>query len=136
MRIIVAGGRDFTDYAYMRNTLVPLVKFTIRNRFEVLERKDPNFSDEPIIICGCASGADTMGETIAKEEGWKIERYPADWQKHGKSAGYKRNLEMAKVADKLIAYWDGKSRGTKHMIDISKERLIPTLIFRYRGEVK
>ena len=119
MRFIIAGGRDFTDYTYMLNTAVPVVKFACFVGHEIT------------ILCGCAPGADTMGEIIAKEQGWKVERFPADWQKHGKSAGYKRNLEMAESADRLIAYWDGKSKGTKHMIDIAKERFIPTIIFKY-----
>ena len=57
--------------------------------------------------------------------------FPADWDKHGKSAGYKRNLEMAENADALIAFWDGESRGTKHMIDIAKEKNLLTRIIRY-----
>lgn len=56
---------------------------------------------------------------------------PADWDKHGKSAGYKRNEEMARNADALIAFWDGKSKGTKHMIDIARECNLPARIVKY-----
>ena len=56
----------------------------------------------------------------ANERGYPIKQFPADWNKYGKSAGYKRNEEMAKYADALIAFWDGKSKGTKHMIDLAK----------------
>lgn len=45
---------------------------------------------------------------------------PADWNKYGKSAGYKRNEQMAIYADACLAFWDGKSKGTKHMIGLAK----------------
>ena len=49
------------------------------------------------------------------------QRYPADWEQYGPRAGYIRNSEMAKVATHLIAFWDGRSKGTKHMIDIARK---------------
>lgn len=50
-----------------------------------------------------------------------LELYPADWNGYGKSAGYRRNVQMAQVADALIAITNG-SPGTKHMIDIANEK--------------
>lgn len=72
------------------------------------------------VISGTAKGADRLGEAWAAEHDVPCERYPADWDRHGKSAGYRRNERMAECADALIALWDGQSRGTKHMIDIAK----------------
>lgn len=60
----------------------------------------------------------------------KLKLYPADWKKYGSSAGYIRNDEMAKYADCLIAFWDGKSKGTKHMIDLAVKRKIKVKLFR------
>ena len=57
--------------------------------------------------------------------------YPAQWDKYGKRAGYRRNEQMAEVADGLIAFWDGQSKGTKHMIDIMTEKNLPTKVVRY-----
>jgi len=71
-------------------------------------------------LSGAARGADTLGEEWAVMCGIPIEKYPADWNAHGKSAGYKRNTVMAEHAEALIALWDGKSRGTAHMIEIAK----------------
>ena len=51
-----------------------------------------------------------------------VEYYPAEWEKHGKAAGYKRNARMADNADGLLAVWDGESRGTKHMIREAVDR--------------
>ena len=58
----------------------------------------------------------------------------ADWEKHGKSAGYKRNQEMANVSTHLIAFWDGKSRGTKHMIDIAKRDALKSHVVDFSGK--
>ena len=66
-------------------------------------------------------GADKLGEQYAKERGFKITRFPANWNKYGKAAGPKRNEQMANYADALIAFWDGKSRGTKNMIDFAEQ---------------
>ena len=53
----------------------------------------------------------------AEENGFKVEKYPADWEKYGKSAGPRRNKQMAEISDYVICFWDEKSKGTKSMID-------------------
>ena len=70
-----------------------------------------------VILSGCASGADAIGERYAKENGFKVEKYPADWKTYGRSAGPKRNKQMAEISDYVICFWDEKSKGTKTMID-------------------
>ena len=54
---------------------------------------------------------------------------PADWNKYGKSAGYKRNEEMANIADAALVIWDGESRGSKHMIDIAKKQKLQVYVY-------
>ena len=86
------------------------------------------------VISGAAKGADTLGERWAQENGLSISRKPADWEAYGKRAGYLRNTEMAEEAGSdglLCAFWDGKSKGTKHMIDIAKSKGLTVLIFSY-----
>jgi hypothetical protein len=56
---------------------------------------------------------------------------PAQWEIYGKMAGYLRNLEMAKIADAVVLFWDGKSKGTKHMLDISQDRGLLVRIIYY-----
>lgn len=118
-RIIIAGGRDFTNYTLLKEKVDNIIS-------------DKRKTHQIYIVSGKARGADSLGEKYANENGLNIMEFPADWGKHGKSAGYKRNLEMAENADALIAFWDGESRGTKHMIDIAKEKNLPTRIIRYK----
>ena len=117
-KVIIAGGRDFVDYNLLREKVNNIII-------------DKRLTHKIVIVSGCARGADTLGMRYASENILDIEEYPADWDKYGKKAGYMRNVEMAENADALIAFWDGKSKGTKHMIDIAKERNLPIRVIRY-----
>ena len=81
-----------------------------------------------VIVSGGAKGADALGEKYAEENGLEIERYFADWNTFGKSAGPKRNELMAQSSDYIICFWDGKSRGTKSMIDFAQKYNTPIKI--------
>ena len=116
-KVIIAGGRDFHDY-------------------ELLENKCDYYlsnldTDNIVIVSGMALGADTLGEKYAKRRGYKIDYHPANWNKYGKSAGFIRNKEMVDIASAAICFWDGKSKGTKHTIDLCKEKGIPIKIVKY-----
>ena len=117
-RIIIAGGRDFNDYDYLKERCEYLLQFI------------PKWS--LTILCGKASGADTLGEQYALENGLKIEYYPANWEKYGKSAGFIRNKEMVDNATAAICFWDGKSKGTKNTIDLCKKKGIPCRVISYK----
>lgn len=117
MFVCIAGSRDFSDYEV-------LAAFCDRHI-------NPIPGADVTIISGTAKGADTLGERYARERGYDLVRMPADWEKHGKSAGYIRNEEMARVADMAIIFWDGKSKGTGHMIDLCREYGVHTEIFRF-----
>ncbi len=114
MKIIIAGSRTITDYYIVKNAI--------------------NVSNTAIkateIVCGMASGVDLLGKRWAEENNIPIKEFPADWERFGKSAGYKRNEEMAEYADALLAIWDKKSRGTKHMIDLARKHGLKIYIFR------
>lgn len=102
MRTIIAGSRSCTN---------------MKDLEEAIEKCGWVIT---VVISGGARGADRLGEQWARSNSVPVEIYPADWDKHGKSAGYKRNEFMAECGDALIALWDGESRGTKHMIDIAR----------------
>lgn len=104
-KVIIAGGREFNQY--------PLLKLKCDKILQTL--------DDITIISGTCRGADLLGERYAKEKGYPIVRYPADWDKHKKAAGYIRNEEMAKVGTHLIVFWDKRSKGTEHMINLAKD---------------
>jgi hypothetical protein len=78
---------------------------------------------------GEARGVDAIGKQIAEALKVPVKSFPADWQKYGKPAGVIRNKEMAYYGDVLIAVWDGKSRGTRHMIEIMNDAGKPALVF-------
>ena len=117
-KVIIAGSRGFSNYK--------LLKDTCNNALR--EKKKTH---NVIIISGHAKGADALGEKYANDEGLDLEIFPADWKKFGKSAGFRRNEQMAEFADGLIAFWDGESHGTKHMIDIANEKGIKTKVIEY-----
>lgn len=115
-RVIIAGGRDFDNYQLLK---------------EAMDKLLCNITDEIIVVCGQARGADTLGEQYAKEKGYTVAYYPADWKQYRKRAGYLRNEQMAQNADALVAFWDGESRGTKNMIDLAKRYGLKVRIKRY-----
>jgi hypothetical protein len=104
MRTIIAGSRGCTDYYTL---LIALGKCGWT---------------PTVVISGTARGADQLGEQWAKEHNVPLELFPADWEKHGKAAGYLRNVKMAEHAEALLAIWDGTSKGTRHMIDIANKQ--------------
>lgn len=114
MKVIIAGGRDFSDYDVLKKYC------DSRLTFENIE-----------IVSGCAKGADTLGERWASERGVYIKKFPANWSKWGKAAGFKRNIEMAEYANVLVAFWDGKSKGTEHMIKTANKLGLEVYIYKY-----
>lgn len=106
-RVVIAGCRDYCNYGQAKE-YIDLCLSDIQKEHEI------------IILSGGASGADALGERYAEENSLKVERHPADWNRFGKSAGPRRNEEMAKVCDYVICFWDGKSRGTKSMIGYAR----------------
>lgn len=118
-RVIIAGGRDFSDYDLLSRTMDKLLS---------------EINDDITIVCGMARGADSVGEKYAITKGYAIDYHQAEWDKFGKSAGYRRNVEMAERADALVAFWDGSSKGTKHMIDTAYKYGLKVRVVRYKQE--
>lgn len=115
--LLVSGGRDFNNYKLLKDKLD-----------YYLSQKS---KEEVVLLSGHAKGADTLAEYYANEQGVKIEIFPANWDEYGKSAGFIRNAEMVNKADALIAFWDGKSKGTKHAIDLARKKNIRVVIVNY-----
>lgn len=99
MKVIIAGSRNLNDYALLTQAMK-------RCGFNVTE-----------VVCGMATGIDTLGERWALAHNIPIKEMPANWNRDGKAAGPIRNREMAKYADAAVIIWDGKSAGTRNMVD-------------------
>lgn len=120
--IIVAGSRNFNDYFYLEKVLLGILNVE---------------EDDITIISGCAKGADYLGSKFALNHNCKLIQMPARWDKFGKSAGIIRNKEMLNYLKEnkntsyvfVVAFWDGKSRGTKNMISITQEAGIETKVY-------
>ncbi len=120
MRCIIAGGRDFNDYERLK-------KVMDNCPYEITE-----------VVCGKARGADSLGEKWALERGVHVEYFVPDWEGLGKRAGFVRNNNMAEYAcdsgenkGLLVAFWDKKSKGTEHMIDLASNYGMIVKIVKY-----
>jgi hypothetical protein len=104
MKTIVAGSRDGVTLDLVRQAM-------LEAPFEITS-----------VVSGTARGADRFGEKVAHEYSLPVHRFPADWDRHGRSAGYIRNAEMAGNAEALVAVHAHGSKGTQHMIDLAQKK--------------
>jgi hypothetical protein len=86
------------------------------------------------VVSGTANGADQAGEKWAEQHGVRVHQMPADWSEHGKRAGPLRNEAMADLAQGLIAVWDGRSAGTRHMIEIARKRGLRIFVYLFASQ--
>lgn len=112
MKVIIAGGRDYHNY----DTLIDAIE---EAQFDIKE-----------VVSGGAKGVDALGERYAMEKNKTLHIYEADWERHGRAAGPLRNKKMAENADALIAIWDGKSKGTKNMIETAEKHNLLVFVKR------
>ena len=119
LKVIIAGSRTFSNFK-------DLVKYC--NKILYKKYKEGYIIE---IVSGGARGADKLGEDYAKLNNFKYTVFEANWDMYDKKAGYLRNEEMASYSDALIAFWDGKSKGTKHMISLAREYDMPVRIIRF-----
>jgi len=114
MKFIIAGGRDFNNYGLLKKSCNELILDKVSE-----------------VVCGCARGADSLGERWAIENNIPVTKFPADWDKYGKSAGYRRNAEMATYSRGVILFWNGESKGTVHMMNSSVAQNMELHVVRY-----
>lgn len=115
MKLAVIGSRTFNDYPRLKmsldvyNTLYPIT----------------------LIVSGGARGTDSLAERYAEEKGIPMQIFPAQWNKYGRSAGYKRNRDIIMACDKVYAFWDMKSTGTGNSIELAKKLGKPVSIVSF-----
>jgi hypothetical protein len=99
VKVIIAGSRSISDIRHVEQAIA-------ESGYEITE-----------VVSGKARGVDTLGEQWAEAHGVPVKQFPADWNKHGKRAGFIRNEEMGRYADAAVICWDGSSNGSRHMRD-------------------
>jgi hypothetical protein len=120
MKLAVVGSRGFNNYPYMKEALDALL-----------------FSYwvwTCTIVSGGAKGADNFAERYAREENHRLVVFLPEWEKYGKSAGFRRNELIVEKADMVAAFWDGESKGTKHSITLAE--LLHKPVYIYKDWVK
>ena len=101
MKIAIVGSRDFPD-------------------LEVVKEYVRGLPEGTVVISGGARGVDSTAEAEARLCGLEVISFVPDWNKHGKKAGFLRNVDIVEACDKLVAFWDGKSKGTQHSLTLAK----------------
>jgi hypothetical protein len=109
MRLAVVGSHDFHDYSRLKHTL-------------------DNMENISMLLSGGAKGADSLAEIYAREKNIELKRLVPDWSTYGRAAGMIRNKDIVAEAEQVVAFWDGKSKGTKHSIELAKKIGVPVLV--------
>ncbi len=105
----IVGSRCFTDYSRVEKEINFFIEFI-------------NQGKPSKIISGGAIGIDTLASVYAKNNNIAMITLKPEWKRFGKSAGYIRNKDIIDQSDYILAIWDGKSKGTKHSIDLAKAK--------------
>jgi hypothetical protein len=112
MNIGVVGSRSFHDYDQLKEVLDREIKHAR------LDKPDRNIR----IVSGGARGADTLARRYAySREDVNYTEHRPDWKKYGRKAGIMRNMEVIRNSARIVAFWNGKSKGTKHVITAARQ---------------
>lgn len=124
--LLIAGSRSFNNFSLLAR---------VCDKF--IQRKASN--KEIIIIEGGAKGTDSLAKRYARERKYECVEFSAEWDKFGKTAGFRRNKEMHDYINSYpnracICFWDGKSKGTAHNFDLARKNETPLLIYNFINE--
>lgn len=116
MKLAIVGGRDYNNYD---NVVYHIFRYFRSGIIDI------HFDE---IVSGGASGVDAIAKKLATEMNIKYTEFPAAWNKHGKAAGPIRNEQIMQYTDKVIAFWDGQSKGTMSAINLARKYKKDTII--------
>lgn len=137
MKVIIAGSRNFKYHDINQWGRDVYITLPMTGVYELIDEAMAETGYSILVsevVSGSANGVDITAEYWANKNNIKIERFPADWGRYNKSAGFIRNSQMAKYADALVAIWDGSSSGTAHMIKEMQKLRKPTEVFVFDSE--
>lgn len=121
----IVGSRTFTDYEMFKEKIS-----------QILLKLRSKYSKIVFVSGGCPKGADHFAKQYAIENSIEIIEYLADWDKYGKSAGFKRNQLIIDKSDLLVAFWDGQSKGTLHDLKLmNMKKINRTIIIKFNLKV-
>ncbi len=131
MKLAIVGSRTFDDFNLLNETVCSCF----------MSEFMPYHVEA--IISGGAKGADSVAKRWAiinsvDTEDFKAVEYfefPADWESDGKAAGFIRNKEIVNACDMVLAFWDGKSKGTEHTIKLARQAKKPTFIVYFGDKI-
>jgi hypothetical protein len=125
-KLIVAGSRDFYDYEFLKRALDYLLQNIPKDQIQ--------------IVSGKARGADALGERYAKERGYPIKDFPADWERWGRRAGPKRNEQMAQYVATdgyggCVIFRVNMSSGSTSMEEFAKQYKVRVKVYDFKKKI-
>jgi predicted Rossmann fold nucleotide-binding protein DprA/Smf involved in DNA uptake len=117
LRVAIVGSRSFGDFARVRRFVAALA------------RRHPGC----VVMSGGAPGVDREAAAAARAAGLVVRELPADWARFGRWAGHKRNQELVCNSDIVIAFWDGSSAGTRHVINLARAAMKKVYVYGPEG---
>lgn len=115
MRIAIVGSRDGLPWLRVKAAIGELMRL-------------PGVTS---VVSGGALGVDRLAESMALAAGKNVVTVRPDWKRFGKSAGFRRNVQIVEQADEVYAFWNGTSKGTKHTIDIATKMRKPVHVLTF-----
>lgn len=114
MKIAVVGSREFKPLSMVTEFIQTLEQGTV-------------------IVTGGARGVDTAAEIAATAAGLTVIVFRPDWKRHGRRAGLMRNTSIVEACNRLVAFWDGKSRGTMDSMKKARSQKKPVKVYTPNG---
>ena len=126
-----ANSREvMTDGSFSEGKTFHLLELICSYEFleEIMKAR---YKEDIEIVSGGAKGADRQGELYATRYSLPLRVFKANWAKYKGGAGFIRNEDMADYADELVVFWDGKSAGTKYMMEVARKAKMKVGLFIY-----
>lgn len=133
MRVAVVGSRWFGNFVFYKKKYGTKQAFDcVQKDYEFMKARLDRYSSIERIVSGGAPGADSLAEDYADFHKVPTDIFKADWDKYGKSAGFKRNKTIVDNSDVVIAFWDGVSKGTRSTIEYARSIKKPVIVYQVK----